>query len=307
MTSAGRDRAESIRQRLRNHVRERGEDVQFALQRYAAERFLYRLGISPHREVFVLKGAMLYRLWGGAMYRPTRDLDFTGYGSSEVGVVLALLADVCRIPDVDDGLVFDETTLTAAEIREEAEYDGVRVRFVAWLDESKVDMQVDVGFGNAIHPGPLEVEYPTLLDDPAPMIRAYPQEAVIAEKFQAMVHLAEHNSRMKDFYDVYVLGATFRFDGDRLARSIALTFERRRTAIAGEIPVALTPRFYADDARADVWRNYCTRNKLPGAPTDFRLVGELLQSLLGPIWIAIANDVPFAASWPAGGRWEGAP
>ena len=304
MSPTGENRAESIRQRLRNRVRERGEDAQFALQRYAAERFLYRLGVSPHRERFVLKGAMLFRLWGSSMYRPTRDLDFTGYGSSEHEAVLACFRDLCQAPEVDDSLVFDAHSLTVEEIKEDAEYGGIRVRFLAWLGKSRIQMQIDVGFGNAIHPGALDIEYPTLLDDPAPSIRAYPKEAVIAEKFQAMVQLGEGNSRIKDFYDVYVLGTRFAFDGEQLSRSIAATFERRRTSIDGGLPLALTPRFFANEVRATMWRNYRTRNRLPGAPSDFAAVGELLQTFLGPIWNALAAKERFASAWQPGRLWE---
>lgn len=306
MSAPGKNRAESIRQRLRNRFRERGEDVQFALQRYAAERFLYRLGVSPHREKLVLKGAMLFGLWGSSMYRPTRDLDFTGYGSSEREAVLGCFRDLCEVSDVDDGLVFDAQAITAEEIKDDAEYGGIRVRFLAWLGKSKIAMQVDVGFGNAIHPDALDIEYPTLLGDSAPSIRAYPKEAVIAEKFQAMVQLGEGNTRLKDFYDVYVLGTKFIFDGEQLSRSIAVTFERRRTTIAGDLPIALRPRFYADEARATMWRNYRTRNRLPGAPAAFTTVGELLQAFLGPIWSALSAKEPFAPTWQPGGRWEAA-
>lgn len=307
MSRAGPDRAESIRQRLRNRVRGRGEDAQFALQRYAAERFLYRLGASAHRERFVLKGAMLYGLWGTAMYRPTRDLDFTAYGSSEREAVLACFADICRVPGIDDGFDFDAATLTAEEIREEAHYDGIRVRLLAWLGASRTAMQIDVGFGNAIHPGALDVEYPTLLGDPAPRIRAYPTEAVIAEKFEAMVKLGEVNSRIKDFYDVHVLASGFAFDGEQLSTSIATTFEHRRTAIAGGLPVALTPSFYERATQATRWRTYCARNRLPGAPTDFVAVGETLRGFLGPVWSALTENSPFVSVWPPGGPWEAAP
>jgi hypothetical protein len=289
---------------LRNRVRERGEDVQFALQRYAAERFLYRLGLSQYRKRFVLKGAKLFEQWGSSMYRPTRDLDFTGYGSSEHEALLACFRDICKVSDVDDALVFDPQTMTAEQIKEEAEYGGVRLRFVAWLGESKIEMQIDVGFGNAVHPGALDIEYPTLLEDPAPSVLAYPKEAVIAEKFQAMVQLGGANSRLKDFYDVYVLGTRFPFDGVQLSNSIAVTFERRHTAIAEDHPLALTPRFYADEPRAKMWQKYLTRNRLPGAPADFPAVGELLQAFLGTIWKALAAKVRFGLTWRPGGPWE---
>jgi predicted nucleotidyltransferase component of viral defense system len=295
--------AASARARLRNRSRETGEDSQFLLQRYASERFLYRLGQSTHRDRYVLKGAMLFPLWGGSLYRATRDLDFTGYGSSDVEIVLAAMREICQFSVEDDGLVFDASGLTAAPIREEAEYNGLRVRFHAMLGNTRIQMQIDVGFGNAIEPAAKDVDYPTLLDTPAPNIRAYPQEAVVAEKLHASVVLGERNTRLKDFYDLYVLAWHFPFDGARLARAIAATFSRRRTTIGAALPVALAPRFFADSVRAEQWRAYLSRHDLPGAPADFNAIGELHVRFLGPIWNALATNRAFTGRWPPAGPW----
>jgi predicted nucleotidyltransferase component of viral defense system len=266
--------AESIRHRLRNLLRERGEDMQFGLQRYAIERFLYCLGASSHRDRFVLKGASLFALWGGSVYRPTRDLDFTGYGSADEADVLAALREICVLSSPSDELVFDTDTLHAEPIRDDSEYNGLRIRLAATLGTSRIPIQIDIGFGNAIEPPPQYADYPTLLDDPPPRIRTYPSEAVVAEKLHAMVVLGERNSRYKDFYDLHVLAGQFQFDGERLARAIAATFERRRTPIIAALPTALTARFYADEARTRQWRSYLTRNGLPGASADFDSVGR---------------------------------
>lgn len=185
-------RAESIRQRLRNELRARGEDVTLGLQRYVVERFLYRLGRSRHRTRFVLKGATLFAIWGTA-YRPTRDIDFTGYGSSKQADVIRDLREICGTPDEVDQLVFDSEKITAEPIRDGSEYDGLRVRIRACLGDSDIALQIDVGFGNAIVPGPKETEYRTILGDPPPLILAYPRESVVAEKLNAMVTLGERN------------------------------------------------------------------------------------------------------------------
>jgi type I restriction enzyme, S subunit len=298
--------AASVHQRLLNRSRASGEDFQFLLQRYAAERFLYRLGQSTQRARYVLKGAMLFALWGGSSYRPTRDLDFTGYGSNKPDDVLAAMREICAFAAPDDGLAFDTTPLSAEPIRDDAEYHGLRVKFQATLGSARIPMQIDIGFGNAIEPPARETDYPTLFDAPAPRILAYPHEAVVAEKLHAMVMLGERNSRYKDFYDLHVLARQFPFDGDRLALAVAATFARRQTRIDAALPAALTPRFFAADARAVQWRAYLTRNALPGAPADFAAVGELLQSFLGPIWRALAADRSFADPWPAGGPWSAA-
>jgi len=298
-----RNLAASVHARLLSRARERGEDFQYVLHRYAAERFLYRLGQCPERERYVLKGAMLFALWGGSLYRPTRDLDFTGYGSSEPADVIGAFRDICRCAVVDDGVIFDGATLAAEPIRDGADYDGLRLRFQAALGNTRIPMQIDVGFGNAIVPAAGEVDYPTLLDAPAPSIRAYPHEAVVAEKLHALVNFGERNTRVKDVYDLHVLADRFPFDGAVLGRAIAATFERRRTRIDAAIPAALTARFFADGVRAGQWRAYITRNSLPGAPEDLAAVGEHLQAFLRPLWSALANDLVFDLKWPAAGPW----
>jgi len=304
MSEPADNRAESIRHRLRNLLRERGEDVQFGLQRYAVERFLYRLGASLHRDRFILKGAALFALWGGAVYRPTRDLDLTGYGSAEEADVLAAFRDICLHASPTDELIFASDTLSAEPIRDNSEYRGLRIRLEATLGVSRIPVQIDIGFGNAIEPPPQDAEYPTLLGDPPPRIRTYPPEAVIAEKLHAMVALGELNSRYKDFYDLHVLARQFPFDGGQLARAIAATFKRRSTTIAATFPAAFAPRFYADGSRAGQWRAYLTGHALPGAPHDFAQVGEGIRTFLGPVWTALSGNEGFNAVWQPGGPWK---
>ena len=304
MSSSGPEPAESIRQRLRNRLRERGEDVQFGLQRYAVERFLFRLGESKQRDRFVLKGAALFALWGGAAYRATRDVDFTGYGISDEADVLAAMRDICELPCPGEEIVFEARTLAAEQIRDDSEYHGLRIRLEARLGSSRIPVQIDIGFGNAIHPAPQITDYPTLLDDPVPRIKTYPLDAVVAEKFHAMVVLGEQNSRLKDFYDVYVLTQQFSFDGAQLAGAVAATFERRRTAITTVQSAALSAGFFSNDARATQWRTYLDRNALPGAPADFTAVGAVVADFLGPVWNALGAGQDFGTTWEAGGPWR---
>jgi hypothetical protein len=293
-----------VRDRLLQRSRETGEAFDFLLQRYAAERFLYRLGRSKYRDQFILKGAMLFVLWGGSVYRPTRDLDFTGYGSSNAADVVAAFRDICTGQVPDGGLIFDAETLTAEPIRDETEYQGLRVRFRAMLGNAHIGMQIDVGFGNAIEPPPNDVQYPTLLDAAPPSVRAYPPEAVVAEKLHALVLLGERTSRMKDLYDLYTLASQFRFDGATLAGAIVATFARRTTKIDAALPAALAPRFFSDATRAGQWTAYLDRNRLPGAPGDFAQVGERISGFLGPLWTALGADGTFADVWQLGGPWE---
>jgi hypothetical protein len=246
---------------------------------------------------------MLFALWGGSLYRGTRDLDFTGYGSSETDAVITAMREICTLPVAEDGLSYDGASVAAEPIRDTAEYNGLRVRLNAALAGARIPMQIDIGFGNAVEPPATEADYPTLLDMPAPRIRAYPHEAVVAEKFHAMTVLGEINSRYKDFYDIHVLASQFAFDGEHLTRAIAATFERRRTTIDTTLPVALAPRFYADDRRAEQWRAYLTRNRLPGAPADWGMAGELIRAFLEPPWQVLAVGLAFFNTWSPGGPW----
>jgi len=296
-------RVESIRQRLRNKLRSRGEDVTLGLPRYAVERLLYRLGRSSHRERFVLKGATLFAIWGTA-YRPTRDVDFTGYGSSEPEDVIAAFREICNTPDDVDQLVFDGAAITAEPIRDGSEYDGLRIRIRARLGDSDIPIQVDVGFGNAIVPGPEEKEYRTILGDPPPRILAYPPESVVAEKTHAMVVLGQRNSRFKDFYDIYAMAGAFRFERTTLVQAVKATFDRRRTPVQAELPEALAAPFYSDDSRASQWRAYVTRNGLTDAPADFAQVGDRVVAFLHPLWADLGSGDATSGDWQDGGPWR---
>ena len=251
--------AASVRTKLLARTQTRGEEFNLGLQRYAAERFLYRLGASRHRDTFVLKGAMLFALWGGSMYRATRDLDLTGYGQNEIQWLIDAVREICITPCPTDGLTFKPDTVEAEPIRDESDYGGFRVRLSALLDSAQIRLQVDVGFGNAIVPEAQDEQYPTLLNGPPPLIRAYPRESVVAEKLHAMVALGSATSRWKDFYDLHVLSMLFPFAGHQLTQSIAATFERRQTAIPQALPVALAPAFFAEENRAAQWRTYLDR------------------------------------------------
>ena len=296
-------RAESIRQRLRNELKARGEDVTLGLPRYAVERLLYRLGRSAHRERFVLKGATLFAIWGTA-YRPTRDVDFTGYGSSDPKEVIKAFREICDTPDDVDQLVFDTDNITAEPIRDGSEYDGLRIKIRARLGSSDIPVQIDVGFGNAIVPGPEERELRTVLGDPPPRVLAYPVEAVVAEKSHAMVLLGRRNSRFKDFYDLYAIAGAFNVERPTLVAAVRATFERRRTSVQAALPDALAAPFYSDVARASQWRAYVTRNALSDAPGDFAQVGERIIAFLQPVWTDLSAGTATAGDWQNGGPWR---
>ncbi len=254
-TKKSRDVGASVRARLLNLAKQKGQALDLLLTRYAIERLLHRLSISPHRDRFVLKGAMLMTTWFEDPHRPTRDVDLLGYGDPAPEPMLATFREICAIV-LNDGIEFDVEGLRVELIREELDYGGLRLRTTARLSGARITVVIDIGFGDAIEPGLEEVELPVLLDLPQPKLRAYARETVIAEKFQAMVALGLANSRMKDFYDVWVLSRTYDFNDDRLARAVAATFERRGTALPTEAPEALSATFANDAAKQRQWQAF---------------------------------------------------
>ncbi|MFA5952719.1 MAG: nucleotidyl transferase AbiEii/AbiGii toxin family protein [Hyphomicrobium sp.] len=247
----------SVRARLLKISKERGQTFDLLLTRYALERFLYRLSTSRHKDNFVLKGAMLVTTWLDNAHRPTRDVDLLGFGSSQADDILAVFQEICAI-HADDGVTFDVDALRIDRNREDLAYGGLRVTTDAHVGGARIRVVIDIGFGDAIEPGLTEIELPVLLDAPAPKLRAYAMETVIAEKFQAMVDLGRANSRMKDFYDVWFLAKTFVFDGDRLAIAMAATFKRRGTMIPDAIPDALSDAFAQDEHKRKQWTAFIT-------------------------------------------------
>ena len=245
----------SVRARLLNLAKERNQPFELLLIRYTLERLLYRLSRSKHRERFVLKGAMLMRHWLDDPYRPTRDLDLLGFGDSDPDATLKIFREISAIK-ADDAVVFDFAGLVVDRVRDESGYGGLRLKSYATVDGARVRVVIDIGYGDATEPGLHDIELSVLLDQPAPNMRAYPYETVIAEKFQAMVALGLANSRLKDFYDIWILAQTFEFADDRLARAIAATFARRETEIPTEPPDGLTPAFARDPTKQQQWRAF---------------------------------------------------
>lgn len=297
-----RNVAASHRAKLLALARSRGDDFQFLLGRWIIERFLYRLSRSRHKDDFVLKGAMLFLAWDGKLYRPTRDLDLLGFGSAEIDEVSGRIREICAAA-TDDGIEFDLTGIQVERIKEDAEYEGVRVWVPASLDGARVTMQIDVGFGDKVEPAPAELAFPTLLPLDAPVVRAYPPEAVIAEKFQAMVVLGIANSRMKDFFDIWTFASTQRFDLSRLANSIRSTFERRRTPLPEVPPIALTDEFLSDRAKQTQWNAFSRKLGLRYTPS-LDVVGPLLVRFLMPAVEQARQQNPDAMIWEPPGPWQ---
>ncbi len=297
--------AASVHQRLLNRARAEGRPFNELLQYFAMERFLYRLGRSPYRDQFVLKGALMFTVWQVPVPRPTHDVDLLGRMDNAVPRVTDAIRDICEESFPEDGLRFAGETVSGERIMEAADYQGVRVRFTAFLGKARIPMQVDVGFGDPVIPGPSLIRLPTMLEFPSPELQGYSPESTIAEKVQIMVRLGEINSRMKDFFDVWLLATRASFEGEILARAIQETFRQRRTAVPAS-PVALSEAFGRDSDRQMQWAAFLRRYRLSeeaGTPTTLREVIRLIAEFLGPVLEVVSEGRRFDKRWSPGGPW----
>lgn len=293
----------SVRARLGALAREKGINLELLLVRYAHERLLYRLGQSKYRQRFILKGAMLQTIWLADPFRPTRDLDLLGHGDSEPESLRTAFREILAI-ECDDGVVFDLDRLSVEPIREETEYGGQRIETTARIAGAQLRVRIDLGFGDAITPDADEIAYPVLLDQPAPRVRAYPKETVIAEKLQAIVVLGATNGRMKDFYDLWMMSRHFSFEAALLAKAVAATFERRRTPLPAGIPVGLSDEFATNADAVRRWEFFTSRNVLSEQPGSFAEVVATLRGFLTPAIQLAGGSNTDAILWPPGGPWS---
>ena len=295
--------AASVRQRLLKIIRETGDNANLVWTRYATERLLYRLSVSEYAEEFVLKGAMLFMAWTGQPYRPTVDMDFASRGVASSERLARVFRDVCAVEVVTDGLEFDANSLKVSPIREGQEYQGQRVTLMAFLGKARISIQVDIGFGDVTTPKARMIVYPTLLDFPAPHIRACPRETVVAEKLQSMVMLGIVNRRMKDFYDLYVPARDFAFDGAILTRAIKATFKRHKTEIPHAIPFSLTEEFGRDGTKSIQWKAFVRKGGFQQNVAEFTEILLHLREFLLPPLIAASGQGDIPNRWNAGGPW----
>jgi len=269
--------AKSVKDRLLNLARAEGKVFDVVLVRFALERLLYRLSLSKHRDRFVLKGGMLVTVWLDDDNRVTRDADFLGHGDADADKLVADFKEIMSV-DVDDGLVFDVDNLSATAIREEMEYGGTRLKAVAYLEKTRIPITIDIGFGDAMADPTRQLDYPTLLDLPAPNIRTYPPATVIAEKFQAIVVLGIANGRMKDFYDLWAIPRSIDVLDEELDAALAATFAQRDTAIPTDRPAGLTPEMANDPNKQRQWNAYASSIELESVE---------LQEVVDAVWVLI--------------------
>ena len=295
--------AHSVEAKLKNIVAVRHIDFRFILIRYATERFLYRLSVSPHAKQFVLKGGNLFIIWQkGYDYRPTVDSDLLCFGNATPEHLQDIFAQACISTEVPaDGMVFDPKTIEISPIREDTEYGGTRILLVSYLGRARTTLQFDIGIGDAITPAPEIVEYPALLGGPAPILMAYPMATAIAEKTEAMVSRGLINSRMKDFHDIWLLSELFEHDYQTLVLAVNKTFERRRVAMPKTIPIALTAAFGTDSTKQIQWKAFIRKTSSVKAPADFSLVISRIAEFLIPV--LFSSNTSFTRWLPDKG-WE---
>ncbi|MFC2158721.1 nucleotidyl transferase AbiEii/AbiGii toxin family protein [Acidobacteriota bacterium] len=303
MTINNKNISASVHQRLLNKAMEASRPFNELLQHFAIERFLYRLSKSPHSNKFILKGALMFSVWGGSVSRLTKDIDFLGNIDNSPDVIVAAMKDVCITKVEADGVDFNSETVTTDRITEGADYEGVRVRIQGSLGNARVAIQVDIGFGDLVVPHPKQIIYPRLLDFPSPELSGYSMESTIAEKFHAMVNLGVLNSRMKDFYDIWMLSRVFDFSGKIQAEAIKTTFDNRKTPIIVN-PVVFNSSFSKEMDKIGQWKGFISKAKLSNVPEDFMNVVAQIKMFIEPLVAALSEEQGFRGTWKAPGPWQ---
>ncbi len=293
--------AASVRQKLLNRARNDHRPFSELLQYYAMERFLYRLSQSRHAEHFILKGALMLRVWQAPEARPTMDIDMLGKTSNNETNIVAQINEILEVAIEPDGLSFSTDSLQTEQITEDADYLGIRVRFLGHLDSARINMQLDIGFGDIVYPDPVQADLPTILDNVAPRLLCYSRESAIAEKFEAMLKLGMLNSRMKDFYDIWLLSRQFNFQGPKLAEAIRLTCNQRGSTLAEDIP-AFQDAFIKQ--KQVQWMAFRKRLRQEHLPTEFDDIVSQLNVFLSPVVDALLSGEQFDKKWTVVGNWE---
>ncbi len=293
----------SIRARLQNKAKETNRPFSEVLQYYGMERFLYRFSRSPYAGKFILKGALLFTVWDLPQRRTTLDIDFLARYENQIAKIESVIKDVCAVLVVADGLVFDPKTVIGRRIKEDADYEGVRIKFTGFLERSRISMQVDVGFGDVIYPGSRALDYPVILDLPQPHIKGYPVESVVSEKFEAMIKLGSFNSRMKDFYDLWIMMHQFTFEGAELAEALKRTFEHRKTSFPERGRVFEEEIYDEGSDRQMLWKAFLTKSGIKHAPEKLLTVAEEIDNFMARPLDALRDGMGFGLRWQAAGPW----
>lgn len=294
----------SVRARLQNKAKDTLRPFAEILQYYGMERFLYRFSRSAYADKFILKGALMFTAWKVTGRRTTLDIDFSARYGNRIASVEKAIKDICKVPVMPDGLLFDPGTVWGRKIKENAEYEGVRVKFRGFLERARIPMQVDIGFGDSIYPAPKTINYPVILDFPKPRLKGYPAESVISEKFEAMVKLGFLNSRMKDFYDIWLMMRRFDFEGERLVESLKRTFGHRKASLPKRNPLFDEEIYDEKSDRQTLWKSFLEKGDIKHVPEKLGTIAlEIEKFLINPIEALNKNEV-FNKEWEATGPWR---
>jgi len=294
----------SIKARLKNKAQETNRPFAEVMQYYGMERFLYRFSKSKYADKFILKGALLFAVWQIPDRRTTLDIDFLARFDNEVATIEKVMKDVCETSVDPDGLKFDSQTVKGVKIKEDADYEGVRVKFTGFLDRAEIPMQIDVGFGDIVYPKTKVIDYPVILDFPKPHLNGYPQESVISEKFEAMIKLGLLNSRMKDFYDIWLMTRQFKFKGANISSAIKKTFNNRKTDIPNKKPLFADEIYDEKSDRQTLWNAFVKKGDIQHAPETLSATAKEIERFLVEPVIAISENIAFDKTWTSPKGWE---
>jgi len=294
----------SVRAQLQNKAKETNRPFAEMLQYYGMERFLYRVGKSQYAHQFILKGALMFTAWNIPQRRTTLDIDFLARFDNQINSIEKVIRDICKVKVVPDGLDFDAETVRGQRIKEDADYEGVRVKFVGYLERARITMQMDIGFGDIIYPRTKIFDYPVILDLPKPHLKGYPVESVVSEKFEAMVKLGLLNSRMKDFYDIWLIMRQFNFDGLSLAEALKRTFEHRKTELPPRRPLFAEEIYDDKSDRQTLWMAFLRKSNIKHAPDKLSATAKAIEKFLTKPLEAIHKGTEFQKTWKAAGKWQ---
>ncbi|MEK6567225.1 MAG: nucleotidyl transferase AbiEii/AbiGii toxin family protein [Candidatus Omnitrophota bacterium] len=274
------------------------------MQYYGMERFLYRFSKSKYADKFVLKGALLFAVWQIPDRRTTLDIDFLSRFDNEVTTIEKVMKEVCDTSVDPDGLNFDSQTVKGMKVKEDADYEGVRVKFTGFLDRARIPMQIDVGFGDIVYPRAKVIDYPVILDFPKPRLNGYPQESVISEKFEAMIKLGFLNSRMKDFYDIWLMMRQFEFKGANIASAVKKTFNNRKTDVPNKKPLFANEIYDEKSDRQTLWSAFLKKGDIQHAPETLSATAKEIENFLIEPIMALNENGNFDKTWKSPRGWE---
>ena len=294
----------SVRALLQNKAKETNRPFAEVLQYYGMERFLYRFSRSKYADKFVLKGALLFTVWQIPERRTTLDIGFLARYDNQVASIEAVMRDVCDVSVDPDGLVFDSKDVQGRKTKEDADYEGVRIKFLGFLERSRIPMQIDVGFGDIVYPKTRVIDYPVILDFPKPHLKGYPAEIVISEKFEAMVKLGLLNSRMKDFYAIWLMMRQFNFSGSNLAEALKRTFEHRKTDLPKAPPLFAEEIYDEKSDRQTLWKAFLRKGDIKHAPEKLAITAKEIENFLIKPLNAVKKSQEFEGKWKAPGPWK---